>query len=52
MLRTKPMSHIFEICFHMHANQVANQGVIIWHVFSVKAVKQLAMSVLYVKITP
>ena len=34
MLRTKPMSHIFKIHFHMPANQ----GVIMWYAFSVKAV--------------
>ena len=38
MLRKKPMSHIFEIRFHMLANQDANQGVLMWHAFLVKAV--------------
>ena len=38
MLRTKPMSRIFEISFHMPANQNVNQGVLMWHAFSVKAV--------------
>ena len=38
MLRTKPMSSIFEIHFHMPANQDVNQGVLMWHAFSVKAV--------------
>ena len=38
MLRTKPMSWIFEIRFHMPANQDANQGVLMWHAFLVKAV--------------
>ena len=38
MLRTKPMSHIFEIHFHIPANQDANQGVLMWHAFSVKAI--------------
>ena len=32
------MSQIFEICFHMPANQDTNQGVLMWHAFSVKAV--------------
>ena len=38
MLRTKPMSPIFEIRFHMPANQDANQGVLMWHAFLVKVV--------------
>ena len=38
MLCTKPMSGIVEIPFHMPANQDANQGVLMWHAFSVKAV--------------
>ena len=38
MLRTKPMSHIFEIRFHLPANQDVNQGVLMWHAFSVKPV--------------
>ena len=38
MLCTKPMSHNFEIHFHMPANQDANQGVLMWHAFLVKAV--------------
>ena len=38
MLRTKPMSRIFEIRFHLPENQDTNQGVIMWHVFLVKAV--------------
>ena len=38
MLRTKPMSRIFEIHFYLPANQYANQGVIMWHAFLVKAV--------------
>ena len=38
MLRIKPMSWIFEIHFHLPGNQDANQGVLIWHAFSVKAV--------------
>ena len=38
MLHTKPMSHIFEIHFRVPANQDANQGVLMWHAFSVKVV--------------
>ena len=38
MLRTKPMSRIFDIRFHLPANQDANKGVLMWHAFSVKAV--------------
>ena len=38
MLRTKPISQIFEINFHLPANQDANQGVLMWHAFLVKAV--------------
>ena len=38
MLRTKPMSRIFEIHFHIPENQDSNQGVLMWHAFSVKAV--------------
>ena len=38
MLRTKPMSRIFEIHFHMPANRDANQGFLMWHAFLVKAV--------------
>ena len=38
MLRTKPMSHSFEIRFQMPANQDANQRVLMWHAFLVKAV--------------
>ena len=38
MLRTKPMSWIFDIHFHMPANQDANQSILMWHAFSVKAV--------------
>ena len=38
MLQTKPMSHIFEIHFHLPANQDMNQGVLMWHAFFVKAV--------------
>ena len=38
MLRTKPMSQSFEIHFHLPANQDTNQGVLMWHAFSVKAV--------------
>ena len=38
MLRTKSMSCIFEIRFHIPANQDANQGVLMWHAFLVKAV--------------
>ena len=38
MLRTKPMSQIFEIRFHLPTNQDANQGVLMWHAFSVKAI--------------
>ena len=38
MLLTKPMSHIFEIRFHMPANKDANKGVLMWHAFFVKAV--------------
>ena len=34
MLRTKPVSQIFEIRFHMPANQ----GVLMWNTFLVKAV--------------
>ena len=32
------MSHIFEIHFHLPVNQDANQGVLMWHAFLVKAV--------------
>ena len=32
------MSRIFEIRFHIPGNQDANQGVLLWHAFSVKAV--------------
>ena len=32
------MSHIFEFRFHMPENQDANQGVLMWHAFSVKVV--------------
>ena len=32
------MSRIFEIRFHLPANQDANQGVLMWHAFLVKAV--------------
>ena len=38
MLHTKPMSQIFEIHFHLPANKDVNQGVLMWHAFSVKAV--------------
>ena len=38
LLRTKPMSQIFKIHFHIPANQDANQGVLMWHAFSVKVV--------------
>ena len=38
MLRIKPMSWIFEIHFHPPENQDANQGVLMWHAFFVKAV--------------
>ena len=38
MLRTKPMSRIFEIHFHMPEKQDVNQGSLMWHGFSVKAV--------------
>ena len=38
MLHTKPMSRIFEIHFHLPANQDANKGVLMWHAFLVKAV--------------
>ena len=38
MLCTKPMSQIFEIHFHMPANKDANQGVLMWYAFFVKAV--------------
>ena len=38
LLRTKPMSQIFDIHFHLPANQDANQGHLMWHAFSVKAV--------------
>ena len=37
-LHTKPMSWIFEIRFHLPANQYMNQGVLMWHAFSIKAV--------------
>ena len=32
------MSRIFEIHFHLPTNQYANQGVLMWHAFLVKAV--------------
>ena len=32
------MSRIFEIHFHLPANQDANQGGLMWHAFSVKVV--------------
>ena len=38
MLRTKPMSRMFEIRFHIPTNQDVNQGVIMCHAFLVKAV--------------
>ena len=38
MLHTKPMSRIFDIRFHLPANQDVNQGVLMWHVFLVKDV--------------
>ena len=38
LLRTKPMSRIFDIRFHLPEIQDANQGVIMWHAFFVKAV--------------
>ena len=38
MLRTKPMSQIFEIHFEIHENRDENQGDLMWHAFSVKAV--------------
>ena len=38
MLRTKPMSRIFENRFCMSANQDTNQGFLMWHAFFVKAV--------------
>ena len=38
MLRTKPMSWIFDIHFHLPVNRDTNQGVLMWHVFSVKAI--------------
>ena len=38
MFHTKPMSHIFQIHFHMPKTQDMNQGVIMWHAFSVKTV--------------
>ena len=38
MLRTKPMSHIFEIRFHLLVNKDSNQGVLMWHAVFVKAV--------------
>ena len=38
MLRTKPMSHIFEIHFHLPENQDTNQGILMWNAFLVKAV--------------
>ena len=38
MLSTKPMFFIFEIHFHLPANLDANQGVLMWHAFFVKAV--------------
>ena len=38
MLHTKPMSRSFEIRFHLPTSQEANQGVLMWHAFSVKDV--------------
>ena len=38
MLRTKPMSWISDIHFHLPANQDVNQGVLMWHAFLVKVV--------------
>ena len=38
MLRTKRMSRIFEIHFHIPTNKDVNQGVLMWHAFSIKAV--------------
>ena len=38
MLRTKPMSRILEIHFHLPESQDVNQGVLMWHAFSVKTV--------------
>ena len=37
-LRTKPMSRIFEIHFHLLVNQDVNQGFLMWHAFSINAV--------------
>ena len=38
LLRTKPMSRIFEIHFHLPVNRDVNQGILMWHAFFVKAV--------------
>ena len=38
MLHKKPMSWIFEICFHLPKNRDMNQGSLRWHAFLVKAV--------------
>ena len=38
MLCTKLMSQICEIHFHLPTNQDVNQGVLMWHAFSVKVV--------------
>ena len=38
ILHTKPMSRISEIRFHLPTNKDTNQGVLMWHAFSVKVV--------------
>ena len=38
MLRTKPLSRIFEILLHLPVNQDAKKCVLMWHAFFVKAI--------------
>ena len=52
MLRTKPMSQIFEICFQVPKKQDTNQGVLVWHALSVKAITTSYEHHVLDKITP